>query len=118
MNMLYPNEIRMFSDYGGLPGNICIRYTCPKCGHVVNTEVMITDLWRPLSLPCTNCKAYTFAVTHSFSAFNIVMTGAPPEITMFDAKAESEWLHEVCSSQDEKEYEYDEEEYGYEEEEK
>ena len=32
-------------------------------------------------------------------------------ITMFDAKAEADWLHKVCSSQDEEEYdEYDEEE--------
>jgi len=39
-----------------------------------------------------------------------MIIGAPPEITMFDAKAESEWLRKVCLSQDEKEYdEYDEE---------
>lgn len=115
MNMLYPNEIRMFSDYGGLPGNTCIRYTCPKCGHVVNTEVMITDLWRPLSLPCTNCEAYTLGVTHSFNVFDIMIIGAPPEITMFDAKAEADWLHKVCSQSQNEEDEYDE--YEYEEEE-
>jgi len=108
--MPYPKKVGMFLNYGGLPGNICIRYTCPRCGHVVNTEVTLTDLWRPLSLPCTNCMAYTLSVTHSFRVFDIMIIGAPPEITMFDAKAESEWLRKVCLSQDEKEYdEYDEE---------
>lgn len=99
-NILFPQRVEMVPDYGGLPGNICVRYTCPKCGHVVNTEVCITDLWGSLSLPCTNTNcAYTLAITHSFNAFGLVMTGAPPAITMFDAETEAQQLRETVRSQ-------------------
>jgi len=88
---LFPAEIRLLPDSGGLPGLICVRYTCPKCGQVVDTEISITDLLQPLSLPCTNagCPGYTLAITQSFSAFGMALTGAPPEITLFDAEAEA-----------------------------
>jgi len=96
---LFPAEIRLLPDSGGLPGLICVRYTCPKCGRVVDTEVSITDLLESLSLPCTNpeCPGYTLAITQSFSAFGMALTGAPPEVTLFDAEAEAQRLAEaVC----------------------
>ena len=94
---LFPAGIRLFPDSGGLPGNIRIQYTCPKCGQVVNTEVGVTDLLQPLSLPCTNagCPGYTLGIHTAFSAFGMALTGAPPEITLFDAEAEAQQVAEA-----------------------
>lgn len=101
---LFPAGIRLFPDSGGLPGNIRIQYTCPKCGQVVNTEVGVTDLLQPLSLPCTNagCPGYTLGVNTAFSAFGIALTGTPPEITLFDAETEAAQLKEAV-----REHEYE-----------
>lgn len=101
---LFPAEIQLLPDSGGLPGLICVRYTCPKCGYVVDTEISITDLLQPLSLPCTNarCPGYTLGVNTAFSAFGMALTGAPPEITLFDAKAEAQQLAEAV-----REHEYE-----------
>ena len=35
---LFPAGIRLFPNSGGLPGLICVRYTCPKCGASLSIE--------------------------------------------------------------------------------
>jgi len=94
---LFPAGIRLFPNSGGLPGLIRIQYTCPKCGQGVNTEVDVTNLLQPLSLTCTNagCPGYTLGIHTAFSAFGIALTGAPPEITLFDAETEAAQLKEA-----------------------
>lgn len=94
---LFPKELRVIPDYGGLPGLLCLRYTCPKCGLLVKTEVNTEDLLRPLSLPCENksCSGYTLSIVPSFSAFALVLTGPPPTITLFQPEAEANRLREA-----------------------
>jgi hypothetical protein len=70
----------------------------------VSAEVNVTDLLQPLSIPCQNagCPGYTLGIHTAFSAFGIALTGAPPEITLFDEPAEAQQLAEAV-----REHEYE-----------
>jgi len=105
---LFPAGIRLFPDSGGLPGNIRIQYTCPKCARPVNAEVGVTDLLQPLSISCQNagCPGYTLGIHTGFSAFGMALTGTPPEITLFDAEAAAQQLAEAVREHDEYERKY------------
>jgi len=99
-----PERLELAPDYGGLPGIVFLRFTCPQCGQSVTAELSTLDLLGPLCIPCTNpgCPGYTLAITHSFGAFGLVTTGAPPEITLFDAETEAQQLRETVRSQAER----------------